>query len=78
MKHEVDAVYENGALRLPQHGTLPIAEGQWVRITIDDEIEPEAIRLAMSVYEGLTDAEIDEVEAVALDRRNFFASQDGD
>ena len=72
MKHAFDAIYENGAFRPIERDELGIAEGQRVRITVDDESEPEALRLAASVYAGLSDHEIREVEQVALDRLTFF------
>ena len=46
-----------------------------MRITIDDEAMPEALRLATSVYDGLSDSAIMQVEEIALDRRNFSGSQ---
>jgi hypothetical protein len=39
---------------------------------IDDQREPEALQLAISVYNGLGEKEIDEIEQIALDRGNFF------
>lgn len=71
MKQTVDAVYENGAFRPIQRDALTIADGQWVRITVDDQCEPEALRLAMTVYDGLSEKDIDEIERIALDRGNF-------
>jgi predicted DNA-binding antitoxin AbrB/MazE fold protein len=76
MKLALDAIYENGAFRPLQQGALALADGQRVRITIDDSGVPEALRLAMSVFDGLSDAEIAEVEQIALDRGNFFGTKD--
>ncbi len=73
MKHAIDAIYENGLFRPLRREGIPLAEGQRVRITVDDQCEPEALRLALSVYEGLSDKEIDEIEEIALDRGSFFA-----
>lgn len=78
MKHALDAIYENGAFRPLQQPVVAIAEGQRVRITIDDEAEPQALRLAMSVYDGLSDTDILEIETIALDRGAFFDSRNGD
>lgn len=75
MKHTLDAIYENGVFRPVGRDAVPIADGQQVRLTVDDEGEPEALRLAMNVYEGLSDTEIEEVEQIALDRGNFFGSR---
>ncbi len=74
MQRAIDAIYENGIFRPVHREFLAITEGQRVRITVDDE-EPEAIRLAMCVYEGLSDDDIDEIEKIALDRSGFFGSK---
>lgn len=73
MKHAIDAIYENGRFRPVQREGIDLAEGQRVRITVDDQCEPEALRLALSVYEGLSDEDIDEIEEIALERGGFFA-----
>lgn len=68
MKRTIDAIYENGAFR-PVHGdAVVLADGQRVRITVEEEPEPAALRLAANVYAGLTAEEIDAVERIALDR----------
>jgi predicted DNA-binding antitoxin AbrB/MazE fold protein len=72
MTKTIDAMYENGVFRPVQATSLGITEGQRVRITVNDNGEPEALRLATQVYEGLSDQDIDEIEEIALDRRNFF------
>ena len=72
MQHAVDAIYENGVFRPICRELLAIAEGQCVRITVDDQGDPEALRLAMPVYDGLSDNEIEEIEGIALARSNFF------
>ena len=74
MKQAIDAIYENGTFRPLQRDTVTIPDGQRVRITVDDECEPESLRLAATVYDGLSDADIDEVERVALDRGSFFGT----
>jgi len=78
MKQAIDAIYENGAFRPIQRGALAITDGQRVRITVDDGCEPEALRLAMTVYDGLSDNDIDEIEQIALDRRTFFGTRNFD
>lgn len=75
MHHTIDAVYENGMFRPLRREGLAITEGTQVRITVDDEEMPEALRLATSVYDGLSDSAIKEVEEIALDRRNFSGRQ---
>lgn len=78
MKHAIDAIYENGAFRPIQQDAVAVADGQRVRITVDDQCEPEALRLAMNVYDGLSDKDIDEIEQIAFDRDNFFGAGSAD
>ncbi len=77
MKHSIDAIYEDGAFRPIQRDTVAIANGQRVRITVEDECEPQALRLATSVYDGLSDKDIDEIEKISLDRSNSFGDGNG-
>ena len=72
MQRAIDAIYENGVFRPIPRQRLAITEGKRVLITVDDENDPEALRLAVSVYDGLSDSEITEIEGIALDRRSFF------
>ena len=72
MPYAIDAIYENGVFRPVQDQTLGISEGQRVRLTIADEMVPDALQLATSVYEGLAENDIDEIEQIALDRKSFF------
>ncbi|MCH8044297.1 MAG: antitoxin family protein [Planctomycetes bacterium] len=78
MKHAIEAIYENGAFRPIQRDAVAIPDGQRVKITVDDGCEPEALRLAMNVYDGLSDRDIDEIEQIALDRGNFFDARSAD
>lgn len=78
MKHAIDAIYENGTFRPIQADAVAIADGQRVRITVDDDGEPEALRLAMTVYDGLSDDDNDDIERIALDRENVFGSRNAD
>ena len=74
MKHVIDAIYENGTFRPMQPNIIEISEGTHVRITVDDETEPVALKLATCVYDGLSEEDIDEIEQIALDRSNFFGA----
>jgi predicted DNA-binding antitoxin AbrB/MazE fold protein len=78
MQRAIDAIYENGIFRPIRRERLAIAEGKRVRITVDDEGDPEVLRLAVSVYDGLSDGEITEIEGIALDRRSFFGQRSDD
>ena len=77
MKHAIDAIYENGTFRPIQCEVIAIAEGQRVRITVEDEGEPQALRLAVSVYDGLSANDIHEIEEIAFDRSSFFRPRSG-
>ena len=78
MQLAIDAIYENGMFRPIRRERLAITEGKRVRITVDDGGDPEALRLAASVYDGLSDSEIAEIEKIALDRRSFFGQRNDD
>ena len=78
MKRAIDAIYENGTFRPLQPDAIGIADGQRVRLAIIDEGDPEPLRLATQVYEGLSDQEIEEIEQIALDRKNFFGTRSAD
>ncbi len=72
MKHAIDAIHENGLFRPVQGSEIVFSEGQLVRMAVEDECEPEALRLASKVHEGLSDEDIDQVEKIPLDRGTFF------
>jgi predicted DNA-binding antitoxin AbrB/MazE fold protein len=69
----VDAVYEGGVLK--PLDALDLPERQRVRVTVDvavDERPDEALGAWLAVYDGLAEEDVDEVEAIALDRRRFM------
>ena len=69
----VQAVYKNGAFTPLAETHVP--DGVTVRLVIesdDDVSSPNSLSLAMGVYDGLSDKDIQEVEAFALDRNTFF------
>jgi len=67
-RRAIDAIYEGGVFR-------PLAEpdlrdGRNVRISVETEVRKDAaelLGLAASVYVGLPEKEIREIEAIALD-----------
>jgi predicted DNA-binding antitoxin AbrB/MazE fold protein len=71
MKHAVDAIFENGVFRPIHREAITIAEGQRVRITIDD-CEPPALQQLMRVYDGLSEDDIREIERISLQRGGFL------
>jgi len=73
----LDAIFEHGIFRLVRPPSIPLRDGQRVRIVVETEESPEAIlALAASVYEGLSPQDITEVEQIALQRRDFFGDQE--
>ena len=40
-----------------------------------NETEPESLKLATRVYDGLFEEDIDEIEQIALNRSNFFGTR---
>jgi len=73
MSETLEAIYENGVFKpLKAPG---ISEGQHVRLTVEtaSETTPEVLlNLAAKVYQGLSDKQIHEIEAIALNRTDFF------
>ena len=80
MKHEVDAVYENGTFRPLATDRLGLAEGQRVRILVEENSRtstPESVLdLAAEVYAGLSDDDVSEIERIATDRSTLFSSDE--
>jgi predicted DNA-binding antitoxin AbrB/MazE fold protein len=69
----IDAIFEHGTFRLVRPPTIPLRDGQRVRLVVETEVSPDAIlALAVSVYAGLSPQDITEVEQIALQRRDFF------
>lgn len=73
MKQILDAIYENGVFRPLKN--IDISEGQSVRLIVEttSSLSPDdLLNLAAQVYEGLSDEDIQEIEEISRDRRNFF------
>lgn len=73
MKHTVEAVYKNGVFKPLIPPEIP--NGQQVRLEIETLAQPSAddlLELAGQVYQGLSEKDIDEIETIALHRRDFF------
>ena len=76
MTQNVDAVYENGAFRPTGNVGVDLANGTRVRLTVEPVAQHAArniLELAASVYAGLPDEDVADVERIALDRTNFFS-----
>ena len=74
MTQTLDAVFKDGSFKPLNNGSLPFAEGQRVKLTVETppETRDDLIELAAQVYDGLTEEEVNEVERLALDRSSFF------
>ena len=71
MKESIDAIYEHGVFK--PFKKLKISDGMKVRLIVQTISEAdEMLELAAQVYNGLTEKDIDEIEQIALDRRDFF------
>jgi predicted DNA-binding antitoxin AbrB/MazE fold protein len=77
MAETVEAVYEKGVFKPLQDAAL--SEGEKVTLLISPashrRTPAEILKLAHSVYQGLSEAEIAEVEAIAFDRSRFFTER---
>lgn len=76
MKDSVEAIYEHGIFRPLKH--LDFSEGQHVQLVVKvptQEAPDEMLELASQVYEGLSDQDVDEIERIALNRREFFGEK---
>lgn len=72
----VEAVYEDGMFRLIQSPKLLIEEGQRVRLVVDTEpIMDDVLALATSVFDGLSEQDISDIEAIAHQRKPFFGDR---
>jgi predicted DNA-binding antitoxin AbrB/MazE fold protein len=70
----IEAVYEHGVFRLINSDAVEIPEGQRVRLTVEpltNESQQDSLELLLSVYAGLSEEEIDEIETIILDRGNW-------
>jgi len=74
-KQIIEAVFENGTFRPLEPGPVPLASGQRVRLTVEADPSAAILESAAQVYEGLSESDIDEVERIALDRRDFFETR---
>lgn len=74
MEQVVEAVFENGSFKVVDSSTLHLSEGQKVKLTVEEPSLPQddPVELLTKMYEGLSEQEIDEIEKIILDRRDFF------
>ena len=75
MTIQCDVVYEKGVFRPVNAETLPFFEGQSLKLSLESIQGEDILALARRVYEGLSEKEIDEIEAIALDRSHFYSEK---
>lgn len=69
----IEAVYEPGTFRLVTPVDLKLVDGQKVRLVVKPIEKPDdVLALAVRVYEGLTDDQIDSIEEIIRRREDFF------
>ncbi len=76
MTQTLDAIYENGTFRPLK--TPQLTEGQRVQLVIQTPspmMPDDILAIAASVYQGLSESEIQDVEQIALDRTNFLTAE---
>ena len=76
MGYILEAIFENGVLKPLK--SLKLVEHQKVMITIElppVENPDEELESWHQVYAGLSDADIHDIESIALDRSNFMAQE---
>ena len=70
----ITAIFQKGTL-IPIHSLEGLLkDGQEVRVVIEtDDDGADILALATSVYKGLHEDQIEEIEAIAFDRTHFFS-----
>ncbi len=71
----MEAVYEHGIFRPIQPSEVTLHDGQRVRIVIETEVAADDIlALATSVFDGLSEEDVDAIETIAQRRDHFFGN----
>ena len=70
-----DAVYENGVFRPVGTESLPYYEGQAIKLSLDSVGREDIMELAKHFYDGMSENEIDGIEAIILDRSHFYSEK---
>jgi len=75
-RQSLDAIFENGVFRPLDPNSVPVSEGQQVRIIVEAaQSEKDILEAASSVYNGLSEEQIKEIEQIALNRQDFFGDE---
>jgi len=74
MEQTVEAIFENGSFKVIDPSALHLSEGQKVKLVVEEQPKRKEgpLELLTSMYDGLSEQEIDEIERIILDRRDFF------
>ena len=72
----IEAVYEHGSFRPIAPMDMNLAEGQRVRLAVEQIDDPDDIlRLAAQVYEGINQQQIDSIEQHSRRCESFFGER---
>lgn len=72
-----EAIFEKGTFRLLSPSDIAIPEGQKVKLIIEPiELPENILDLVTSVYDGLSEEQINEIEHIVLSRESFFKDRD--
>jgi len=72
----IDAVYEDGVFRPLTDIKIAIPKGRPIKLQVETLESPEdCLTLATQVYDGLSEEEIKEIEAIAMNRAEFFGER---
>jgi predicted DNA-binding antitoxin AbrB/MazE fold protein len=71
----IDANFENGLFRPLEPVHVSVQEGERVRLHIEESNGKTSLDQACQVYDGLSPAEIVEIERIALERDSFFGTR---
>jgi len=69
----IEAVYEQGVFKPLMPPSL--MDGQYVKIAVElyeKKTADDILGLAAQVYEGLSDQDVNDIEAISLNRSGFF------
>lgn len=78
MNTDLQAVYEGGAFWPLKDQNVTLPEGEVVRLTVQSTAcgtNRDVLKLAARVYEGLSQADVSDVERIASDRNKFFMQE---
>ena len=76
MSQTVSAIFEHGVFRPTTPSDIHIPEGQEVRLIVESiDASGNPLDLAMRVFDGLSDQQVNEIEKIILNRSDFFGGR---